>query len=898
MRFFSSLFRRQGKERELDEELRFYVDTLAETKVREGMSPEQALREAKIQFGGIEQVKEHVRDARRGAWLETILQDLRYAARGLMNNPGFAVVIVLSLAAGIGANSALFSVINAVLLRSLPVVHPEELFSLNVTGSNVPPANRFSYPLFEQMRGPVHRQGGEIAAMSRIARMRSMLDGESGPDIALVQLVSGEFFGLTGLQPARGRLLTPEDNRVVGGHPVAVISHDFWLRRFGGAPDVAGRGIVLNGARFTVVGVAPAGFTGVWLESRAEVWIPLMMQSAVHYAQNFSSNDADIDKPWPAQDGIRWLSLTVRARSNTSALQLVFQRWVAQHAEQIGNAEARQRFLRQALILLPMARGLSNLREQYTGPLLALMAMVALVLLIACANTANLLLARSQRRQREMAVRLSLGAGRGRIIRQLLTESLLLVSIAAAAGLALGNVVSQLLVRRALGLTSGPMPFPTSVDGRVLLFTIGVSLVTTLLFGLAPAFRATRVDLESVLRAASRTVQDGARFNLQKLLVVAQIALTLTLVVGTAWMTGSLRNLVNLHLGYDRDHVVTVGINPQSNAYPQENLPGLYTRLVQTIEALPGVRSAAVAGCGLASGCHNISGVHIAGYQPGPNEEVRFQENYVGTAYFSTVGMHVLAGRDFSDRDTMQTPRVALVSKALARRYFPDGNAIGKRFGYTSKPDVEIVGIVEDARVNNVHEEPPLMAYYAIRQGFIYGFSLEVRVAGDSSARIADIRRAVMAVDRNLPVDHITTLAAQVDDNLRQDWLILWLTSTMGALALGLGCFGLYGVMSYAVARRTGELGIRMALGAARSTVFGMVFRESLLLIACGLVFGLPFVFAAARLVSGMLFGVKANDPMPICLAALTLSTAALIAAYIPAMRAARVEPVTALRYE
>ena len=897
MRFFANLFLRAQKENELDEELRFYVDSLAESKVGEGVPPEEALREAKIQFGGIEQVKEHVRDARRGAWLDSILQDVRYALRGLLNNPGFAAVIVLSLAAGIGANSALFSVINAVLLRPLPVAHPEELFSLNVTGPNAP-ANRFSYPQFEQMRGPAHRADGEIAAISRIARMRSMLDGDRDAESTFVQLVSGEFFGLAGLQPVRGRLLTPDDNRIVGGHPVAVISYDFWQRRFGGSANVVGRGIALSGAHFTIVGVAPAGFTGVWLESRAEVWIPVMMQSAVHYAQNFSSNDADLDKPWPTQDGIRWLSLVVRAHSNSPALPLAFRRWVANQAEHIGNPAARQRFLRQTLSLQPMARGLSNLREQYTGPLFALMAMVAVVLLIACANTANLLLARARKRQREMAVRLSLGAGRRRIIRQLLTESLLLVSIAAAAGLALGNVVSQLLVRRALGVTSGPLPFPTTMDARVLLFTIGVSVLTTLLFGLAPAFRATRVDLESVLRAASRTVQEGARFSLQKALVVAQIALTLVLVVGAVWLAGSLRNLVNLHLGYDRDRVITVAINPQSNAYPQEKLPSLYARLVHAMEALPGVRSAAVAECSLASGCHSTSDVQIAGYQPRPNEEVRFQENYVDTDYFSTVGMRLLAGRDFNERDTMQAPRVALVNRALVRRYFLDGNAIGKRFGYGNKPDTEIVGIVEDARVNNVHEEPPLMAYYAIRQGVIYGFSLEIRVAGDPSARIADIRQAVMAVDGGLPIDRITTLAEQVNDNLRQDWLMLGLTSVMGALALGLGCFGLYGVMSYAVARRTGELGIRMALGASRSTVFVMVFRESLLLIALGLAIGLPFVFVAARFITGMLFGVKVSDPTPVCVAALTLSAAALAAAYIPASRASRVEPMMALRYE
>jgi predicted permease len=897
MRLLSRFVRRAENERELDEELRFYVDELAETNKRAGMPPGEALRAAKIQFGGIEQVKEHVRDARSGAWLESVCQDVRYAIRGLRNAPGFALVVVLSLAAGIGANSALFSVINAVMLRTLPLAHPEELFVLNVAGPAARSNELFSYPMFEQMRSLAQKNQGDMAAMSRIARMRVLADGERDQENGFVQLVSGEFFSVAELTPALGRFLTPGDNRIVGGHPVAVISDDFWQRRFGGSRTVLGRGMALNGSHFTIVGVAPPGFTGMWLESRADIWIPAMMQSAARYSQNFSSNDADTDKPWPPQDGIRWLNLVVRAHSNAGVLDAVFQPLIAREADQISNAERRRIFLQRRLTVLPMARGLSNLREQFAGPLFALMAMVGVVLLIACANTANLLLARARRRQREIAVRLSIGAGRARLLRQLLTESFLLAAIASAAGLALANVASEFLVRRTLGVTSGPSPFPTSVDARVLGFTILLSVVTTLLFGLAPAFRATGLKLDPALRAASRSIHGGTRFNLQKLLVVAQISLTLVLAVGAVWLADSLGNLAHLHLGYDPEHVVTVWISPQSAAYPYDKLQALYRRLVERAEALPGIRSAAVAACGLAIGCHNTSDVHIAGYQPNQGEQVRFEENYVGVNYFATVGMRLLAGRGFSDRDNGKSPRVALVNEAAARRYFPNGNAIGQRFGY-GKADTEIIGIVENARVSSVQEDPLPMAYYSIQQGMIYGFSLEVRVAGDPAARVADIRRAVTQVDPELPIEHVTTLAAQVNDNLRKERLVLWLTSVLGALALGLGCFGLYGVMSYAVAGRTAELGIRMALGAPRSRLFGMVFGESAALIAAGLVAGLPFVFGAARLVSGMLFGVKVGDPAPVCLAMGALAAATAIVAYIPARRAARVQPMTALRYE
>jgi predicted permease len=893
-------FYRERKERDLDDELRFYVETLAEEKTRAGMAPDDALRAARIQFGGIEQVKELVRDIRPGAWLGTLLQDLRYAARGLWNNPGFAVVVVLSLGIGIGANTALFSVLNAVLLRPLPVDHPEQLFALSNPLSRSPVKDRFSYPLFEWMRNVAGANG--IAAMSRLADMRVLVDGDREPEPRSVQLVSGEFFGLAGLSPALGRMIGPEDNRTSSGQPVAVISHDLWQRRFGGSAGILGRGLAVNGSHFTIVGVAPAGFTGMWLESRTDMWIPLVMQQQVHYGQNFSATNANLNQPWVGQEGIVWLNLIVRTRAHEAALGNVFRQSLVQMAEQIGNPENRRLALQQRLSLDPVAQGFSNfLRRQFTGPLFALMAMVALVLLIACANTANLLLARANRRRREIAVRLALGAGRGRLIRQLLTESFLLAAIAAAAGLAFSSGASELLVRSTLGTTTGPTPVSTSADARVLGFTIALSVLTTLLFGLAPAFRATRVDIEGALRAGARGVREGARINAQKLLVVSQMALTLILVVMGIWFADSLRNLGNVRLGFDKEHVVTVGINPQSAGIPDEQLTGLYRRLVAGAEAVPGVRSTAVAMCGLAANCRSVSDIRIAGYDARPGEQVVVQENRVSPGYFATVGIRLLAGRSFTDRDTKDSPRVGIVSESVARRYFPDGNAIGHRFGYTdtgAKMDTEIVGIVEDARVNSARDEPPPMAYYPIQQGTVFGGSLEVRVTGDPAARMAEIRQAVMNVDRNLPITRITALSEQVSGNLRQDRLIMWLTSTFGLLALGLGCFGLYGVMSYAVVRRIGELGIRLALGAAESRLFRMVFGESLALIGAGLALGLPCVFAVSRVVSGILFGVRANDPVLVGLAAVALSATAALTAYFPARRASRISPMAALRYE
>ncbi|HTW67443.1 MAG TPA: ABC transporter permease [Bryobacteraceae bacterium] len=894
-KFLANFLHRSANERDLDEELRSYVDALVKEKVQAGMSAEEAERTARIEFGGIEQVKEQVRDARPGAWLDGFLQDLRYAVRCLSNNRGFSAVAIISLALGIGANCALFSVLNAVLLRALPVAHPEQLFELTQAETRYGRPDGFSYPIFERMRNVAR---GDITAMSRVAHVHTAVDGGTDTETRSVQLVSGSYFGVLGIFPVIGRALTSEDNRGAG-QPIAVISHDFWQRRFGGSSSVLGRSLTLNGAHVTIVGVAPAGFTGVWLESPTEIWIPLALQAAVHYGQNYSASDgSDPQKPWLEQEEIRWLNLVVRNKTSAGALDAVFRQSAAQEAAKIGDPQDRRLFLRQHLEFDPIARGFSKLREQYTEPLFALMAMVALVLLIACANTANLLLARSNRRQREMALRLALGASRRRLIRQLLTESFLLAAIAAAAGLAIANVTSQLLIRGTTGAAQAPIR--AGIDARVLGFTAALALLVTILFGLAPAFRATRGELESTLKTTARGVHWGARFNAQKLLVASQMALTLILVVGALWFAESLRNLANLNLGFDQEHVISVQIDPQSVGFPADRIPQLYRRLVASAQAVPGVRSAAIAMCGLEAGCRSTSDIQIAGYRARRGEQIYVQENYVGLDYFPTVGMRLDAGRDFTAHDDEKAPRVAIVNEAFVRRYLPNGAAIGARFGYGGKLNTQIVGVIEDARVNSAREEPPVMAYYPLTQQpeVIYAESLDVRVTGDPVSRVADIRKAVAAVDRELPINRVTPLYDQVSGSLRQDRLIMWLTSTFGALALGLASFGMYGVMSYTVARRTAELGIRLALGAPQGRLFWTVLAESLGLAAAGLAIGIPCVLAAARVVAGMLVDVKPDDPVVVCTAAAGLAAVAALAAYLPAWRAAHVDPVVALRHE
>jgi predicted permease len=882
------------REHDLAREIEAHLEAEAAEQRSSELSPEEARGAALRLFGNRALMQEEVRETWGLRWLDRFLQDLRYAARGLQRNAGFALVIILSLALGIGANTAIFSVLYTVLLRPLPVAHPEQLYALDITESKFRAPQRFPYPVFEEMRGVA---GGGIAAMSRVARMYGRLGNEGEQELQRVQLVSGEYFQLLGLTPARGRFLAPEDNVKVGGHPVAVVSHAFWQEKLDGSGDVLGRVINLNGSPFTIVGVAPAGFNGLWLESPVDVWIPLMMQAAAHYAQNFSSSNADETKPWANQEGIRWLDLMVRTEANLPALEGVFQHWLDRQALQMHDETNRRLFFQQRLMLDPMARGYSNLRGRIAAPLYALAAMVALVLLIACANSANLILARGASRQREIGVRLSIGASRGRVIRQLLTESFLLVAIAAAAGVAAAYLASTLLVRAALGIGAGPSPITAGLDGRVLGFSLAVSILTALFSGLAPAFRATEIELDAVMKTGGRGVLAGSRSNPQKILVAAQIALIFVLVVGAAWFSGSLRYLARLDLGYDQEHVVTVWVRPELAGYQQEQLPALHRRLVEALEALPDVQSAVFAMCGLASGCRTSSSVTIADYQPAAGENVEIQENRVGPHYFSTVGMRLLAGRDFTDQDREKTPLVAIVNQAAVRRYFPDGHAMERKFGY-GKPQIQIVGIVEDARVNSEREAARPMAFYPLAQGTVYGGSVEVRLAGDAASSIHEIREAVRRVDTNLPVDSVRTVRDQVTGNLRQDRLIVWLASGFGVLALGLACFGIYGIMSYTVARRTNEIGIRIALGAAPRRVFRMAFGESLVLLAGGLAAGAPLVLAASGPVSRVVFGVDTRDPLIFVLAALIVTATAALAAYIPARRASRVEAMVALRYE
>jgi putative ABC transport system permease protein len=827
--------------------------------------------------------------------IEALWQDIRYALRSLKRAPGFTCAAIVTLALGIGANTAIFSLLDGVMFKPLRVASPSELFVLEMVapdGRRDPQGSlgrtaRFSYPQFQQFAATIP-EGTMLAAISRVARLSARLGDEERFRTTHVQLASGRFFSVFAVNAAAGRLLTDADNVDIDGHPVAVISHAFWQRRFASSPSAVGAQIVVNGAPFTIVGVAAPGFDGVWVEAPAEVWIPLVMQRTVHYSQNFSASNSDSDASWIPQDGITWLSLVGRAGADRlpparAALESALGRILAQQAEEIADAAQRHRLLSRRIALLSFARGFSALRTQFGTALYVLAAMVGVVLLVACANVANLLFARAIVRRRDIAIRLSLGASRARLVRQFLAESLLLAALGALAGLLMGQWATT-------ALTATLLPAAFALDLRMLGFTVTLAALTTVIVGLGPAFRGTRAEHRTVT-----TRSTPSHRKTMGPIVTAQIALSFVLVAGAALLGRSLVNLARLDPGFDREHLVALWIN--SVDYGRDEIPALHGRLVERVTSIPGVQSVTLSACGLGDGCRATSDVQIEGYEPARDESVRLQENRVGSAYFSTVGMPLLEGREFDQRDTPTSPQVAVINEAAVRRYFGGRSPLGKRFGYGDL-SFEIVGVVGDARTVNLTESPVPMAFYPLTQPVLNARTVEARVAGDPAAIVGAIQRELVQAEPRLILERATTMEAQLAGNLVQQRLVAYSTAAFGALALILACVGLYGVMSYAVARRTAEIGVRMALGATPGRVLVLIVNDGLRLVSAGLVVGAAAALAAGRLIAALLFDVTPSDLGTLGATTAALAAAALVACYLPARRAASLNPVQALHAE
>jgi predicted permease len=895
-----SFFRRRTADRELDDELQFHLDEAQDFAAAGGDDPSDARRKARRQMGSVDSVKEACRDMRTLRPVEHFLHDLRFGARLLVRGRGFTAVAVVSLALGIGASSSIFSVINAIVLRPLPVADPGELYIAQVTEPHEIDLV-FSSAVVERAADLLAGRA-ELAAQSSTESVLVGVRGDAGPETARLQLVAGDFFGTLRQRAQLGRLLGPGDNRAVGQHPVAVISDRYWSRRFGRAARVLDTELIINGAPMAVVGVAAPDFFGATVDRETpDIWAPAAMQAALRFAGNYERTGGDLQKPWPSQPEVAWLQVMLRVPAGAAPAAAAAMTLAEYPQNRTGSSGASRPT---PVTLIPASRGFSPIRTELTTPLTVLLLMVGLLLAIACANIASLLLARATTRNREMAIRLSIGAGRGRLIRQLLTESLLLACIGGLLGLALASWGSTAL----LMLLSHGAPVSSidvGLDWRVVSLTFASSIGTAFAFGLLPAIRSTRVPLAESLKARSviGTDRQGGRVPLGKLLVGGQMAFAVLLLLLAALFARSLQALARVDVGYDRDGVLVARIDPRSSGYDLTEQSALSARVVERLASLPGIVAVSMSVNGPFSGSRSRGSFHAEGYTPGPNEQFADTKHseWVTADYFRTVGLTIRQGRAFGPEDSARSRRVSVINETMAQRYFPGQNPIGKRWGNSRNFDVdgvEIVGVVENARYNDVKAESVSMSYLPAVQSQRYLSSIEVRTSGTPSALAGAVRQALRDSEPRLAVGAIETLDERVVRSIRVERLVSWLTIAFGAAALGLVCLGLYGTISYAVRRRTTEMGIRMALGADRNAVQWLIVREALLLVAIGGAVGVPLAFVAARAAAGLLYGTPPSDPTSYGTAVGALVLVAAAAAYMPARRASRLDPMVALRSE
>ena len=842
---FAGLFNKDRKDREFQEELESHIQMHVEDNLRLGMTPAEARRQAMIQLGGIESTKEAYREQRGLPLLETLLQDLRYGARMLRKNPGFAAAAVLTLALGIGANTAIFSLINAVLLKALPVKNPEELVLLQWVSRGGWPAGAFngfegawnekkgrgaistsfSMPYFEQARTRNRVFSDMFAAAANGATFNVSYNGQA--DRANAALVSGSFFSTLGVQPVLGRAFTPDDDRFAAS-PTAVISYGYWKGRFGGDPGVIGRTIAVNGAALTIIGVSPPEFFGIQPGRPVDVWLPLHARAQLEGPASATLFTAQ--NTW-------WVVIMGRLQPGATAelaradLELILQQNIASEMKSETKAE-----LVPHLDVLSGSGGLSELRNRFSQSLFILMTVVALVLLIACANVAGLLLARAASRQKEMAVRLAVGAGRSRLIRQLMTESLLIASLGGAFGWILACWGTHFMTM-ALALGSDSVSLSANPDWRVFGFTGAISVLTAILSGVSPALRSTRMDLAPAFKGAGEGFWGwtpswrGMRIESGQVLVALQVALSLLLLLGAGLFVRTLKNLETVNCGFDERNLLLFGIDATADGYKGRRLADFYLELSRRVKLLPGVRFASLSQSTLISGSVGTLRIELEGYVPKPGEKdanVSPCVNWVGPDFFATLGIPVVLGRPPRETDRDSTPRVAVVNQEFVRKYLGDVNPIGRHLGSLGRGEMEIVGVVGDTKYDSPRNDVPPTVYLALLQDMeaLGAAHFEVRTASDPMNLVRSVRQLAQVMDPNLPLFDVTTQTAQINQGLFQERLFAWLTSLFGVLAGLLAGVGIYGIVSFTVSRRTREIGVRMALGARKPHVFLMVIKE------------------------------------------------------------------------
>src|SRR5712664_3092325 len=848
-------------------------------------------------------------------WVEMVGRDFGYALRTLRRSRVFAAVAALTLALGIGANTAIFTLLDQVLLRLLPVKNPQQLVLLTMRGHHYGSnwgGNAISHPMFRDFR-----DHNEVFSdmFCRFPTSASLSFGQQAERVS-VELVSGTYFSTLGIVPTMGRILTPEDDQVPSGHPYVVLNYNFWKTRFAGDPQIVGKTLTLNNYKMTVVGVAQAGFDGVELGFSPKIFIPIMMQ-----AQIIVGNPEDMLK----ERRNRWVNAFGRLKPGISqqqakaALQPFMHSMLEQEVLLPAFAHAskydRDEFLKCWIDVLPGSQGRSYTRRQLSTPLWVLMDTTGAVLLIACANLANLMLVRGSSRVKEIAVRLAMGATRPRIIGQLLIESLSLSALGGLAGLAFAFWADRALMKIYLPSDSGGMNISSAPDLRILLFNLAVTVLTGVIFGLVPALQTTKPNLAGTLKDQAGAVVGGSgHHRLRKGLVVAQVSLSLLLLVGAGLFVRSLANLRNLGPGFAPERLVAFQIDPSLNGYTTERMKIFYPQLSESLSSIPGVQSVGLASVRILEDNEWDSSMSAEGFTPAkPDEHAEPYMNAIGPNYFATLGVPIVAGRDFRTNDNHEvkhgpevwnwSPTTVIINEKFAKKYFSGRNPIGVHLGFGTDPgtatDMEVIGVVKDFKYTNLRDEIPEQAFVPyLADHFLGGMTFYVRTTMAPNQLMSALRAKVRDLDPNLPIYAMRTTEVQLNNSLSTERMIASLSAVFGFLATLLAVIGLYGVMAYAVAQRTREVGIRMALGAARGHVIWMVMREVLLLVAIGVAAGVIFSLMLTRVVQSQLFGLTPHDPFTLALATAALVFVACAAGYIPAWRASRLDPIAALRYE
>ena len=914
-RSWSRAVRQRGRlETEMEEEIRFHLEARAADLVREGAESQQAMRQARLEFGGVASHKDGMRSSLGLRWCDELWGDLQYGVRILRKSPGFTSIAVVSLALAIGANTSIFSLANELLYARLGIPHPEELRLLTVVGDRhtavhhswgiaipVPGGgtrfDSFTYPIYQQLRKE-NRVLEDIFAFKDSIQANATIDGAA--QSVQLELVSGNMYEQMGVRPVLGRAIMPSDDGAPGTGAVATISYGFWERVFGKDPDAVGKVITVNTTPVTVVGVNPRAFTGAKsAQSSPDIYMPLSMIPLLKAELGQSGPLLSSAKLW-------WVQLMAREKPGVSQEQATAAMNVAFMAAIRATITVAADDTMPRLALEDGSKGLNFSGRQFAQPMHVLLAVAGFVLLLACANVANLMLARASARQREMGVRLALGAGRGRILRQVLTESLMLSAMGGSLGLLLGYLGRSALPKLLLNSWERA-EFNVPFDWRVFSFTAGVTLATGVLFGIAPAWSATRAEIGTAMKDGGKAATKQRKGWSGKSIVAFQVALSTLLVVGAGLFVRTLINLNSIDVGFRTDNLVLFDINPPSKQYPAPEDVALHARIEEGLRAVPGVDGVTLSDIPLLANSQSQSGFYVAGALEGKAERgggPGAMEASVGQDFLSVMGIPMLAGRAFTPQDANSPQQIAVVNQALARKFFPNQNPIGRRFSMDGSETedrtwLEIVGVCADTRYAQLREDPPPLHFDLYRQSKeIGGVTYIVRTQVKSEAIVPSLRAAVQKIDRDLPLMDVRTQRQQIDITMLQERIFASLTAAFGMLALALACVGIYGILAYTVSLRTNEIGIRLALGARRGQVRRMVLREACWLAAMGVIVGLAVALWLGQLVKSMLYGLQPSDPASLLGSACLLLSVAMLAGWIPAMRASRVEPMEALRHE